>query len=714
MAGIRMALWLAGLSAVRVTAPAGAASAPRLLFSFEQKQEWRQMTPRGVRLAAVTTGATEGARALRIEFARETWPHVAWSAGDPPWDWRGYALLVVDVTNPGDAAVAFALRVDDDPAADGVRHCRQAGATIAAGASGSFGINLGGGADPMAFGMRGLPRPGNIRDMGGRGTLRLEQIVAFQLFLPRPAAPATLLVDNIRLLPAPSLDGIVDAYGQYTGANWPGKVQSDADLARLRAAEEVAIARQPALPGRDEYGGWADGPTLPATGFFRAEKHAGRWWLVTPAGKLFLSFGMNCVRPEAPTFVESRERLFTWLPGENEPLARFFGRAGNVHSGPVKSGRTFDFFLANLQRKYGADSFAPWGEMTMKRLRHWGFNTIANWSDPRLFTKRMPYTTTLSVGGNHARLASGSDYWGKMHDPFDPQFAADADAAFRERATALKEDPFCLGYFVDNELSWGGWGDEGWRYGLARGALVAAADSPAKAAFIARLKARYETVERLNTAWGTAFNTWDALAGRPFEPPLPLNAAMKADMGDFVRALALQYFTVVRDTLRRYDPNHLYLGCRFAWRTPEAVQAAAEVCDVVSFNLYRPRLEPNEWEFARALDRPCLIGEFHFGALDRGLFHTGLVAAPNQEARARMYREYIQSVVDHPAFVGAHWFQYKDEPLTGRTLDGENYNIGFVTVTDTPYPELVAAARAAHAEAYARRFDPPPREGSRE
>ena len=25
-----------------------------------------------------------------------------------------------------------------------------------------------------------------------------------------------------------------------------------------------------------------------------------------------------------------------------------------------------------------------------------------------------------------------------------------------------------------------------------------------------------------------------------------------------------------------------------------------------------------------------------------------------------------------------------DEPLTGRAYDGENYNIGFLTVTDTP------------------------------
>jgi agarase len=61
-------------------------------------------------------------------------------------------------------------------------------------------------------------------------------------------------------------------------------------------------------------------------------------------------------------------------------------------------------------------------------------------------------------------------------------------------------------------------------------------------------------------------------------------------------------------------------------------------------------------------------------------------------------------VLDVPAFVGCHWFQYVDEPLTGRTLDGENYNIGLVTVTDTVFPELTAAARKVHKDLYPRRY----------
>jgi hypothetical protein len=155
--------------------------------------------------------------------------------------------------------------------------------------------------------------------------------------------------------------------------------------------------------------------------------------------------------------------------------------------------------------------------------------------------------------------------------------------------------------------------------------------------------------------------------------------------------------------LKALDPDHLFLGSRFAWYTPEAVEACAEFCDVLSFNVYQRRLTPASWTFLEALDRPAIIGEFHFGALDRGMFHTGLVAAASQEERGRFYQEYVQSVLAHPNFVGCHWFRAADQPLTGRTRDGENYNIGLVTITDIPYPELTGAAREIHSRIYAER-----------
>jgi len=187
-------------------------------------------------------------------------------------------------------------------------------------------------------------------------------------------------------------------------------------------------------------------------------------------------------------------------------------------------------------------------------------------------------------------------------------------------------------------------------------------------------------------------------------PPASLAAPMKDDFGKFLTAFADRYFKTVRDAMRKYDPHHLYLGCRFAWRTTEAVNAAARHADVVSFNIYRSHVDPEEWGFTPSLNKPCIIGEFHFGAVDRGMFHTGLATTPNHQARDAMYKHYLESVEENPAFVGCHWFQYYDEPLTGRSYDGENYNSGFVSITDTPYPEMVEAAKAVASELYSRRM----------
>ena len=173
----------------------------------------------------------------------------------------------------------------------------------------------------------------------------------------------------------------------------------------------------------------------------------------------------------------------------------------------------------------------------------------------------------------------------------------------------MKRDPWCLGYFVDNELSWGGFGDEGGRYGLGLGALdLAAASSPAKRAFLERLKTTHGDISRLNAAWNATLSDWQALEApwKPASEPSAWTEGFKADLAGFVKELARTYFKTVRDQLKAADPDHMYLGCRFAWRTEEAIAAAAEFCDVVSFNIYDRRVDPGKWSF---LDRPWPAGD---------------------------------------------------------------------------------------------------------
>jgi hypothetical protein len=169
-------------------------------------------------------------------------------------------------------------------------------------------------------------------------------------------------------------------------------------------------------------------------------------------------------------------------------------------------------------------------------------------------------------------------------------------------------------------------------------------------------------------------------------------AARKA----MVHAAFRRYLEVVNAAVRRHDPNHLHLGIRFGGTPPDDVIALARGFDVYSMNKYR-WAPPRDFidRVYQIQNLPILIGEFHFGVPERGLA-PGLVQAMNQAERGVAYSYYVENAAAHPAIVGTHWYQWIDQPATGRR-DGENYNIGWIDVTDRPYPELVAAAKATHA-----------------
>jgi beta-galactosidase GanA len=236
------------------------------------------------------------------------------------------------------------------------------------------------------------------------------------------------------------------------------------------------------------------------------------------------------------------------------------------------------------------------------------------------------------------------------------------------------------------------WGDE---VSLALAALQSPAEQAAKRAFVSDLRAKYNRIEALNQAWGSHHASWEALLASREAPDQ--NQARR-DLEAFYTRTAEQYFRTVRDAIKAVAPSQLYLGCRFAWVNPRAAAAAARYCDVVSYNLYRSSVA--DFQFSGGADVTLIIGEFHFGALDRGLFHPGLVPVADQRARAQAYKDYVRGALRHPQFVGCHWFKYSDEPTTGRVYDEENYQIGFVDVADSPYAETIVASREVGYQLY--------------
>jgi hypothetical protein len=124
--------------------------------------------------------------------------------------------------------------------------------------------------------------------------------------------------------------------------------------------------------------------------------------------------------------------------------------------------------------------------------------------------------------------------------------------------------------------------------------------------------------------------------------------------------------------------------------------AAGEYFDVFSINCYQmePAFDTIDTIAARC-KKPVMIGEYHFGALDRGMPATGLRGVASQAERGVAYRRYLETGAANPNLVGAHYFTLNDQALLGR-FDGENYQIGFVDCCHTPYGELVEQAIQAH------------------
>lgn len=425
------------------------------------------------------------------------------------------------------------------------------------------------------------------------------------------------------------------------------------------------------------------------SGFYRAEKQNGRWWLISPEGKQTILKGVCHVQ----------------FDGD---------RIKGTDRSPYRE---------SVQAKYG--DVTAWRETAAKRLSEWGFNTVGAWSDDRLTQfevdgKRLACAPILDLGAQFvAKETRGGQAWlhGIFPDVFDPGFESFCRNRTLERCSPRKEEKTILGWFTDNELRWG----PDWRgkEELLTLFLNRPANSPGRHAALEFLARRYPDIQQFNNVWKMQISAWAELEkatniAQPFfRQPLyaqnemeeraaneadPARAAFVADCEAFTGEVAERYFKTTRTALREADPNHLNLGCRFAYLPPAPVlEAAARHSDVISFNCYLVDPMPVVRKYAE-FDRPLVIGEFTFRAQDSGLPNTRGAGpkVPDQKARAAAFKRYVQLILHEPTVVGYNWFQHNDQPKEGR-FDGENSNYGVVDENDRPYPELTETMKSVNA-----------------
>ena len=444
---------------------------------------------------------------------------------------------------------------------------------------------------------------------------------------------------------------VFDEFGQWNLGEYNGKIKSLEQLRKEWETEDTEISLIKSIKRVDSstgemverpvssnpynysrFGGYLNAKAK-ASGFFRTEKVDGKWWFVDPEGYLFLSVGVDCVSPGGggnAINIDKRRNIYKELPPEEFKSSR--GRFNSASFGKW-----------NLFRRYGESYPEKAKDMIINRMDQWGLNTIANWSGPEVYSmNRKAFMLQLRGLGIESGLMG-------LPDVYDPAFAAKVDASCKSFVAPYRDNPWLIGYFVGNEPSWLE------QENRLCSMILEGEDKPIKTELKKYLSSE-DTPERRK---------------------------------QFIYDTFRKFLKTVNETVKRYDPNHLNLGMRFGHIPEKEVQQICkDVFDVFSFNCYDlyPKKEFMD-QILVGTGLPMIIGEFHFGTVDRGLAQS-LWQVNSQQERGVAYRYYTERAYSHPGLIGTAWFQWSDQDFSGRG-DGENYNCGFVDVTDRPYPYMV-------------------------
>jgi hypothetical protein len=523
------------------------------------------------------------------DVATVQWPLAAL---DPalPTDWREFQFLVIELRTSGSQRFELGLVSDEGNVSKRIHPL--ANVWVRASIPLRFFRQGLGDADELASTVN-QPRNSYWINIEAGGHAPVEHVRAISLTMRYPAHATTIEIRKLSLSKTDAgdavLDGadpVIDEYGQYRHADWPGKARAVTDLVRDWSAEQRMLAPKNSLAGC-RHGGFA-ADKRKATGFFRVEKIAERWWLIDPLGCRFWSAGVNGAGADPPrTPIVGRDKLFASIPTR----AQF--PAPGAQADPLRD--PVSFYVANLERRFGEDWRTPAAQLTARRMRAWGLNTAygANLNDALAGTPTLRQAYVYPLRG--WQQVDGAIMG--MPDVYAPAFAQRVAREAAQQLAERKADPWMIGYFIGNEPPW-----------------------PAREA---------ELVDRV-------------LAG----PPSTLQQRFKAELarGDtpqkrkqLVHAAFTRYLEIVNAAVKRADPNHLNLGIRFGGTPPDDVIALARGFDVYSMNKYRWAPPKDFIDRVYAITKlPILIGEFHFGVPERGLA-PGLVQAVSQAERGVAY-----------------------------------------------------------------------------
>ena len=447
-------------------------------------------------------------------------------------------------------------------------------------------------------------------------------------------------------------------------------------LAALVAAYGFAAFGAAELPGLR----YDTNVTSTATGFFRVEQDAnGVWRFVTPGGHGF------------------------FLAANNGP-----SRMG----GDACPALGYSPYTRTLEAKYGKDR-DRWAKDVSDRLLSWNFNAISTWDVPAkgLVGNGLAGARVIQLGkgfaredpNNESNLINNVEFKGRFPNVFNPDFAAYCRKVAEKMCAAEKDNPWIIGWYTDNEITWRG----------AKRQDDDASDGTGMYNAVVKLPRSHSGRQALERF----------LAERGLAAAKTVDKEVKQD---FMRLVASEYFRITTSAIREFAPHHLLLGCRFAGfrGVPKVVwEEGGKWNDVMSVNSYPPSDRTNRFVYAGWKDRrplvsklrtvyslakkPLIVTEWSYPAKDTPCPNT--VGAgervPNQQVRADASELFVKTLLSEPEIVGHVHFRWVDEPALGRwkMKGGEDCNYGLVNEQDEPYAPLTEMFARVHGEMYALR-----------
>lgn len=425
----------------------------------------------------------------------------------------------------------------------------------------------------------------------------------------------------------------------------------------------------------DRFGGWK-GKTFKATGFFRTAHDGKRWWLVTPDGNAFISFGVN-----------------------------------HYHAGWWAQ----DYNRDNWVKAFGAKR--PWDtewkrgfrEAAMSDMKRLGLNTLGIHTDAPMLTDTpagalMPYVRRYEpIVLSHYRKPSPEVYV----DIFAEKFVAQCDKAAKEMAAPYANDPMLLGYcmadcpiLTDRDAQW----HKGTTWPRILRNL--GEDSPGKRAYVRTMQNRYADIAAFNKTYASTFTSWaQLLQTKNWRPPAaPANKAEAADNHAFLLRCMDRYYSVAKAALRRVDKNHLFFGDKISANgdTLESViGVTSRYTDLINVQYYA------RWSDQKALldrlsprvNQPFLNGDSTYSVPSEMQPNPYGPHARDQAQRAEWVREFAENAIARPDFVGWHICGIIETP---KTMPGKekHQHPGLMTPKGKFYPEMEQAIKHISSNLY--------------